>query len=83
MVGGDVKVIPLDDHPVKCICVELAMATEKTTLLIRLHDSTKESLRMAALAEERSMAWLGEKLIAEGLRQRGYLTEPKPKRTKK
>jgi predicted transcriptional regulator len=45
------------------------MTTDKQTLLIRLRPETKAALRKAALAEQRSMAFMAEKAIAEWLRQ--------------
>jgi hypothetical protein len=46
------------------------MTTKKPTLLIRLDARTKADLKKAAAADRRSMAFLAEELIVEGLRRR-------------
>lgn len=46
------------------------MTTKKPTLLIRMDKRTKDALKKAADFDRRSMAFLAEELILEGLRQR-------------
>jgi predicted transcriptional regulator len=46
------------------------MTTKKPTLLIRLDAQTKADLKKAADADRRSMAFLAEELILEGLRRK-------------
>ena len=58
------------------------MASKKPTLLIRIDERTKEAMRKAAIAEERSMAWLYERAGREWLERNGYLPPPKKKPTR-
>lgn len=46
------------------------MTTKKPTLLIRLDEQTKAALKKAAESDRRSMAFLAEELILEGLRRK-------------
>ena len=46
------------------------MTTKKQTLLIRLRPETKAALRKAALAEQRSMAFMADQAITEWLQQK-------------
>lgn len=46
------------------------MTTKKPTLLIRIDEQTKAALKKAADSDRRSMAFLAEELIVEGLRRR-------------
>lgn len=46
------------------------MTTKKPTLLIRLDARTKAELKKAADSDRRSMAFLVEELVVEGLRRK-------------
>lgn len=59
------------------------MTSTKPRVLIRTDDATKAALDKAAADDHRSVSNLIEVVMDEWLRERGYLPEPKPKRTKK
>jgi hypothetical protein len=50
---------------------------------IRVSDAIKTAVEKAAADEERSVAWYVEKVLADHLKAKGYLTDQPPKRGKK
>lgn len=61
---------------VNCICSRSVAMTKTTPLGVRLEPDVREALTRAAKDDARSISSLIAKIIADWLRERGYLPKP-------